>query len=504
VTDWDDLAAAALIGTERRSVDLEALPGTVGAAARRLDRGDDATALLDAAALFVAHRRGGVLPQADAPDAPSPASPEVAPVVSAAAADRLERILHDGDHELAVEWLGAAAAAGQVAAPRTLPDLLTAVAADRGVAAAAAPVLGRRGTWLAAFRPEWRRALDPGSAGAAPADPRVWELGDLPTRRGLLAGLRRVDPAAGRELLAASWARESGPDREALLPLLEIGLSAADEPLLEAALDDRRKDVRATAARLLGRLPSSAYVERMFARIGAAVAVTRHERAGRAGRRTLQVEPPSACDASMVRDGIEARSPGGGERAWWLRQIVAATPLGFWTDLLDADAGGVLDVAVADGWRDVLLEGWAAATVAQRDPAWAAALLRHLPPARHVELFDALSPAVREARVATLLRARRDLAAEAAVNFALAATPRPWGPELTDAFLGWLANPGMEPQSSYARRRIGLGGRRLPPDRAAAVTAAVAAHPEDSAWRAAAAAVVDLLCFRHDMLEELH
>lgn len=500
MTGWDDLAAAALMGTERRSVDLALLPGTVGEAARNLDGGDAAAALLDAAALFTAHRRGGALPSGDAPAAPAPAPAETAPLMSAAAADRLERILEDGDRELAVEWLGAAAEAGRIVAPRALPALLSAAAADRGVATAAAPALGRRGTWLAAFRPEWRRALDPRSAvAAAPADPRAWELGDAATRRGLLAELRRVDPAAARELLAASWARESGPDREALLPLLEIGLSAADEALLEAALDDRRKDVRATAARLLGRLPSSAYTARMSARARGAVTVMR-----RLLRARLVVEPPTECDPTMVRDGIEARSPGGGERAWWLRQIVAATPLSLWTELLDADPAGVLDVPVADGWRDVLLEGWVAATVGRRDAAWATALLRHLPPARHVELFDALPSAVREARVAALLRARRDQAAEAALNSALAATPRPWGRELADAFLGWLANPGLDPQSYYARHRLALAGHRLPPDRAAAVTAAGAGHPEDSAWRAAAAGVADLMSFRHDMLEELH
>ena len=50
------------------------------------------------------------------------------------------------------------------------------------------------------------------------------------------------------------------------LSVLADGLSLADEPLLEAALDDRAAEVRSWAAYLLARLPGSALGQRMAER----------------------------------------------------------------------------------------------------------------------------------------------------------------------------------------------------------------------------------------------
>ena len=58
-------------------------------------------------------------------------------------------------------------------------------------------------------------------------------------RRVYLAALRARDPAAARELITQSWAA-AGPERVMFLSVLaNEELSLADEPLLEAALDER-------------------------------------------------------------------------------------------------------------------------------------------------------------------------------------------------------------------------------------------------------------------------
>ena len=48
-----------------------------------------------------------------------------------------------------------------------------------------------------------------------------------------------------RAQLTATWSSEPPEHRAALLPQLAVGLGPADEALLDTALDDRRKEVRA-------------------------------------------------------------------------------------------------------------------------------------------------------------------------------------------------------------------------------------------------------------------
>jgi hypothetical protein len=73
-------------------------------------------------------------------------------------------------------------------------------------------------------------------------------------RRAALAELRRHDPAAAREIVAAKAAAEPAERRLRLVEVLEERLEAADAPLLEGLLRDRSDRVQALAKRLLARL----------------------------------------------------------------------------------------------------------------------------------------------------------------------------------------------------------------------------------------------------------
>jgi hypothetical protein len=219
----------------------------------------------------------------------------------------------------------------------------------------------------------------------------------------------------------------------------------------------------------------------------------------------LVVAPPSECDAAMLRDGIVAKPPHAstGEKAWWLQQIVAAAPLVTWTSLLRTDPAGVLATPVDGTWRDTLLAGWTAAATAQRDSAWAAALVTAVPTQGQAPLLALLPAAERSQVVASMFRVDREAAAEATLAAALAATPGLWQAPLTEAVLGWLARPGVDYVPWNHKGRLTLFGHRLPTDSATAVAAAAARHPDDSPWRTAIAGVADLLAFRHQMFEEL-
>lgn len=270
---WQALVARALVGAEQQAGGLPDPGGRLGALMAALDRADAEGALLGAAAAVALQRRAGHLP-APGPARPvAPCPPDEAALCPPRAAEHLGAML-SGLHRAALpEWLGALAASGRLAPPAHLPALLALGRGQAELRPLILPLLGRRGRWLAALNPEWDYAATEamgeaaGPGGLAPeALLARWETGSRLARHTLLQQLRAGDPAAALALVESSWHAERADERAAMLEALGAGLSMADEPFLEAALDDRSAGVRAAAADLLARLPASRLAARMAAR----------------------------------------------------------------------------------------------------------------------------------------------------------------------------------------------------------------------------------------------
>ncbi|MFJ8850219.1 DUF5691 domain-containing protein [Streptomyces sp. NPDC102437] len=374
---WDELVTTALLGTDRRPA-----------------AGDGGPAgLLDAAALHTVRRRAGLLPAAPAAR-PAPAPVDPRPPLPPAARHRLAQLLADRSAsggsggrrgtapdltELIPQWLATANQRGFRAPAALLPALLDAARARTDLRPQALTFAGPRGLWLAGLNPEWKFALRGSSGGSSlpePTEPeavtRLWEEGLFAERVALLGAVRAHDPSAALALLATTWATERAEDRLMFLDSLRTGLSAVDEPFLEQALSDRSRNVRSTAAELLSALPESAFAGRMAAR---ALSCVSPDLTG--DEASIAVEAPHECDAAMERDGVVAAPPSGrGERSWWLGQLVEATPLATWpARFAGRSAREVVGLPVADGWAEELHAAWCRATVRQRDPEWARALL---------------------------------------------------------------------------------------------------------------------------------
>jgi len=470
---YEDLVTAATVGLSRRP--LPQAPGDLGAIA-----GDPADALLESAALHVAARRAGVLPRRGVTSPPA-MEPDASPELPSQAAQLLRQAMKDT--ALLADLLTVAADAGYSAPAPLLPLLLDVAARTVALRPAVNATLGSRGRWLAAHRAEWTRiagmATDSGQAGSDAADdPRKWETGSRAERIAYLTALRERDPLAGRELLAAGWARETAEQRPRLLDALTCGLSPADEEFLEAALDDRATGVRATARRLLAQLPQSAFRRRAAARAAAVL------RPAPGGRPRLAVTlPDGQPDPELARDGIAGPPPATsvGARAWQLTQLIAAAPLEEWTRRLamsaaqvvaletrlavgpQADTAGAagtgkgtppgLSVEVHAGWRlAAAREGnaqWALALLSGNGPLLAPAWPEAAWIANH-ELAALLSPADRASLAtgffARLTRQARELEgtkwgtrASATTIAELTAWPGPWPDTLADYVLGTVA-----------------------------------------------------------------
>ncbi|MFC8453684.1 DUF5691 domain-containing protein [Kitasatospora sp. NPDC057223] len=534
---WEELQTAALLGTDRRPLPAPAGSPAQVAAAAAVDRTDPATALLELAALAAVRRRAGALPverPAGAGPADGAAPPDTRPELPAAAARRLAILLAGRTGgaggtlanltELLPQWLATAVAHGYRPPAALVPALLDGARARSELRGDVVALTGPLGRWLAERNKDWRfvlrttTAAGTGTAGAV-ADPaggpgdRLWHEGLFAERVTHLTALRRSDPAAGLELLRSTWPTERAEDRLLFLDALQDGLCAEDEPFLEAALGDRSKNVRATAAELLSTLPGSALGDRMAERARAAVRL-------REDGRGLLVSPPTECDAAMQRDGIAPASPTGrGERAWWFGELIAAAPLRTWTDLGGLSPRELLALPVADAeagagdssWTDDLREAWARAAVRQHDADWARALLGPAPrPGRGgrsartagapAKLLSVLPAPERALWTAAFIRTHG--LGEAFQLLGACATP--WTPPLSTAVVAALeraAGSGAYPWSHSGV--LGMTERALAPATAAAVEALAADAAPDTAWAETFARLAGTLRFRAAMLAEL-
>ncbi|HWD78423.1 MAG TPA: DUF5691 domain-containing protein [Kribbella sp.] len=463
---WDGLVSSMLLGTDRRPADFDELPDDIRA---RLGDGG----LLDAAALATLYKRAGRKPLRDLKPL-EPAAGEDRPLPRSGAVRRLAAMLGGFQTAALGEWLRAADGYGWGVPPEHLPALADYARNRPEYRPLVIAAAGRRARWLAELNPEWRFLY---AADAESNDPELWTHGNAVQRRTWLRALRRQDPAAAREELAEVWPNEAALTRTEFLGLFAEGLSLADEEFLEAALDDRSREVRRVAARLLARLPGSQYGVRMTARLTAHLMPTQG---------VLAVDLPRTLTQSMERDGIDSQNPEGiGKRAWWFHQIVANTPL----EAMDVTW---LHTPVEGCAPEVLQSAWTEAAIRERSVEWArellsanadtgsrnpAELLRLLPPEEWAQAVDALRNTVDVAEL-------------------VGGLPVPWPAPLGAMILDQLAKVGTN--RAWARL-ASIAARAVPPD--------VLDHPitrespgDEDTWRRR---LVETLTFRREMYEEL-
>jgi hypothetical protein len=460
MTFWTELVDAAVLGTRRAT-----LPTPAPVLADLARTGDetggqaDGTGLLRLAALASRARRAGFV-AAEAADRPAPATAPAddRPAVSVAARQRLAELMVAGRPELVAEWVRLLGRAGRRPPEALLPALLTSASGNQQLRDELAPVLGPGAAWLAAVagNPGW----DWVTAGQRASEPDLssWSTGDLKTRRELLERVRRTDPAAGRELVEATWSGDAAKDRKAFLPVLVIGLSGADEPFLSHARTDRSVEVRRAATELLARLPGSAVAVRAVRRAAAAV---------RLDGRNLVITPPTELTSEMEADGLDSGARGGtGHRGWMLTQVTAAPPVSWWAGHTGLAPARLLGIAEGTSWADALRNGWTTAAIRDRDTPWILALLdlsRTQVGPHSTPLMNALAPA----ELAGWLAGRPgDSLFEA---FEL--VPGPWPGKLSGAVADYVVRQlrtdpdafGRYGHITQLRRLLRIAGARLEP-----------------------------------------
>jgi Family of unknown function (DUF5691) len=229
------------------------------------------------------------------------------------------------------------------------------------------------------------------------------------------------------------------------------------------------------------------------------------------GRELIVVHPPEHHDEAMLRDGIPYHATERiGNRAGWLREILARTPLTTWTALFGLPPARIAALPIATdgsgappdehGRRDVHL-GWARAAARQRDAAWARALLRgddvlgDVPAL--VGLLDALPAGEREDATAEAVPRIEDHTDRLTV---LERVPAPWAGALADVVIAALdAAVAGSTAGRFPADLCRLSGERLDPATAPRLDELAGRHPGYGPL----SELAEVLRFRHDMLAEL-
>lgn len=352
-TVWSHIVRTAVVGTERSPLPA----GTAESFGLNLHH-DPAQATLEALATATLVRKAGWRKTGQTKHiqaaAISPVSAAIGPSPSAFPAVLLD------------EWLTLLAQHHLQIPPEYLPELLDRAERDLFFWEKLRPVLGVRGTWLAAQNPVWQELV------SSENENQDWFTASFETRKRLLAAARRERPLVTLAWLEKTWPEESNDHRLVFLTMLKTGLSLFDEDFLEKALATKNREVRFAAAELLASLPES--------RCCAAWAALANQLKGFIqaddltsflNHRITDLEDTSASGLFSLTDGKEVRSA----RQAILQTLLRLLPPAVWgfgspfNVLRDLFQNPALDFALP-----ALLE----ATARHRDAAWAFDWLRTL------------------------------------------------------------------------------------------------------------------------------
>jgi len=510
---WQTIVSAALLGTERQPFQPPIAPGQLGQVLSQLcDRSTEA-ALLSAAATLALHHRVGWLPETQSPASTEPARPHDLPRCNPLAARYLQQILQGQYSPLLTEWLEKATRAGLRVPEMLLPALLDKGRQQRELRAMILPVLGHRGRWLAAQNPDWSYAI-------ALTTETDWETGTPAARLLHLQDLRSHDPDHARELLQATWSQETASDRAKFLETFRVGLSLSDESFLESALGDRRsKEVRRVAFDLLASLPDSRlcqqiteYTCRYLSLEGGKVPA-------------LKVLLPEQLDASLLQLGLELKPSTAinselGEKAWWLLQLIGATPLSIWTEQWQMSPQAILKLTQSHEWQTVLFNGFALAAKRQKNAKWLEMIFkrcfRESDLSREMaliglsieieELFNMLPAASRDDLLIHLLQISHTKIKDSLTIWLLRYSPQQWSIDLAQLVLTCLeehisATTNFSNSDWELRATLKEFARFIPVSLISEVMQLRMKLLEHSAWIQSVDDLLGLLQFRYEMTQ---
>jgi hypothetical protein len=502
---WAVLEHAALLGTRRESVQIPAVSPALDALLRSLQGGDPEAVLLSSAGTLDLYEQIGRLPARVRSDRWAGAPQESDPACPPQAAVFIAQMLDGSLSKLMPEFLGELQKAGLRIPETLLPNLLAYGVKRAKLRPLILPLLGKKGRLLAAQHERWGyAAVDPNSW---PSIRAAWDSASKAQRPSLVAQLRAENPAQGRALVESTWRAENDQIRLLLIKELENGLSMADEPLLETALDDRSRLVRRRAAQMLAHLPQSRLCRRMAGYMPLYLTWTPEQ------TRQITISLPEVTP-QMRRDGIVGTnsSIAARVRSEEIIQLIGGVPLDTWTERWGVEPRVILRAILTTAWPRTLTSGFASAALRQNNSLWARTLIDEsaLTPAT-----KKLIPILQERDFkAFALRALSDISGveiskESSLPALLRNWPGPWEMELASRMVAifaahFRATADLKTPNYFLREVFLILGRTANPDLIDVAVQELSEPEKLGPWRKPAIEFLRTLRFRRDMLAALY
>lgn len=350
----------------------------------------DASKILPAAALEAAATSAGLIPEKGSPLPES--APDPRPPIPPAAADKLTLILSGNSPECLHELLQSALAYNFRAPHHLLPALLDYGQTYRHFHYQITRLVGPRGHWLAKLHQSWKWLS---SDDQLPDD--AWETGTTAERLQWLRETRLRDPQQSLTAIQSTWKSDDPAFRQSIIQLALTHLHPSDEAFLEPALSDPRREIRNLATTALLQLPS-AFRQRSLERAKPYLSLK--------GKK-LTLTPPTEFDPAWKADGLREKPPvKTGERAWWLRQILARIPLPDWATLLDLPTEKILSLKIDPDWKEAVHLAWIDSAKFHPAPDFIPALIKFSPQS----ISELLSPLTHHRKCEVIENLPADLA----------------------------------------------------------------------------------------------
>lgn len=361
----DTIVTTALVGTGQQGSPDIATGTAIDSLATQLAGEDVERRLLLIAGALAFYRQAGQV-AASAPDLPELAIPETLQPCSAKVAQILADLLQSGHNDLLPEAYTLLKKAHLRLPFELLPLALSQATRDQHIRTSLLPILGERGYWLSQFNTSWSwvNQLRLETQSILPADiETIWQEGSGEQRVEVLRRLRAIDPSRALEELKAVWKKEKVDIRTAFLLTLTTGLSMADQPFLEQALDDRGESVRRAAAQLLTHLTTSPQALRLLAR---ADELLQYEKG------KLIVTLPSSIEKAWIHD-VTMLKPSENEstsKSYWLHLALSRVPPAHWEDRFSVSPLEILMALDDSEWSPEVVNALTDAAILHTNVHW--------------------------------------------------------------------------------------------------------------------------------------
>ncbi len=361
----DMIVTTALVGTGQQSSPDIATGTEIDTLGAQLAGEDVERRILLTAGALAFYRQAGQI-AAPAPALPERAAPEMLHSCSVKVAQILTNLLQGEHNDLLPEAYTLLEKAHRRLPFELLPLALVQGTRNPGIRAHVLPILGERGYWLCQFNTAWswvnQLRLETQRILLADIE-TVWQEGSGEQRAEVLRRVRATDPSKALEWLKAVWKKEKVDVRTTFLSTLAIGLSMADQPFLEQALDDRGESVRREAAQLLTRLTTSPQALGLLAR---ADELLQYENGKLSVILPASIEKVWMQDVTMLKSAENEPT----SKSYWLHQALSRVPPAHWEECFSASPSQILIAVGESEWSSEVMNALAAAAILHMNTRW--------------------------------------------------------------------------------------------------------------------------------------